>query len=153
MFRIEEINGGKRVYAEERIEKNTVICAFTGEPMYYEETTALGDKESFAFQVGKELYIYLDAPARYFNHCCEPNCGVTPELNLVALEDIPKNEELRWDYSTSMLEHHWHMKCKCHKPQCRKVIGDFTLLPKALQQKYILLNIVQPFILESLGLK
>lgn len=151
MFRIEEIKQDKKVIADTAIQAGTPICTFTGPVIDYRQTLKLGSKESFAFQVAAYLYILLDEPARYFNHCCEPNCGVTPQQELVALTDIAKNEELRWDYSTSMLEHHWKMKCSCNKETCRGIIGDFNRLPKVLQKKYTDMGIVQQFILDALA--
>jgi hypothetical protein len=152
-FRIEEHGNGKKICAERAILPGTELCSFTGKIIDYEDTLALGHRESFAMQVDKRLYIYLEPPARYFNHCCEPNCGVTPGRKLIAIRKIDRNEELRWDYSTSMLEHHWTMKCECRKPTCRKVVSDFDKLPKRTQEEYVRLGIVQTFILEALGYK
>ena len=154
LFHVEEDeNGERKVLAHVRIEPGAVICKFAGKIIDYEKTLTLGNKESFAFQVEKDIYIYLDQPYRYFNHCCEPNCGVTPNQELIALKTIDKNEELRYDYSTTMLEHHWKMKCTCHKPSCRKIVTDFVKLPKLLQKKYLKLNIVQEFIVKHLNKK
>lgn len=150
MFEVKESRGEHAVFATEAIPAGIVLLKFTGRPIDYDQTLALGNKESFALQVEKDLYIYLDEPARYFNHSCEPNCGVQSDLNLITLKDIQKNEELRWDYSTTMLEHHWTMKCACHKESCRKVVADFDRLPKALQQEYIRKGIVQEFIIRLL---
>lgn len=151
MIEVREHNKEKMVSATELIVAGTEIILFTGKPITFKKTLELGDKESFALQIEKDLYIYLDKPARYFNHSCEPNCGLKPDLKLVSLVDINKNEELRWDYSTTMLEHNWTMKCECGKPTCRKVVGDFDKLPKALQQNYISLGIVQEFIVRMLN--
>jgi hypothetical protein len=152
LFRVEEKNNEKKVCAACDIPSDAELCLFTGKLIDYNTTIQLGSRESFAMQVDNNLYVYLDPPARYFNHCCEPNCGVRPDLMLVSLQDIKKGEELRWDYSTSMLEHHWTMVCSCNKPTCRKVIRDFDTLPKALQQKYIAMNIVQKFIVKQVSI-
>lgn len=153
IFHIEGAGKNKKVVAASLINKGTRICTFTGKKIDYKETLELGDQESFAFQVACNSYIYLDPPARYFNHSCEPNCGVKPGLGLVALRNIGVGEELRWDYSTSMLEHHWTMRCLCNAPSCRHIIGDFTTLSPALQQHYTRMNIVQPFILKYINKK
>ncbi|MBA3664590.1 MAG: SET domain-containing protein [Bacteroidetes bacterium] len=150
LFEVREQNGERKVNALSTIEKGTELCTFTGKPIDFKETLKLGNKESFAFQVDKDLYIYLDEPYRYFNHSCEPNCGITSELKMVTLKPIEKNEELRWDYSTSMLEHHWTMKCNCKKENCRKIVGDFTTLPEKLQEHYLKAGVVQKFIMNFL---
>lgn len=149
-WKIEEGKFGKKVVATRSIKTGETICSFTGVAIDYQKTLTLGNKESFAFQTGANLYILLDEPGRYFNHSCDPNCGVTPDKKLIALQDIMPNEELCWDYSTSMLEHHWTMECKCGTKLCRKVIRDFDTLPLCIQQKYIRLNVVQGFITDIL---
>lgn len=152
-FEVRQAKLGKGIWALNKIEQGEEICVFSGKPVYFEETLQLGTKESFAFQIAKELYIYLDEPARYFNHSCEPNCGVTPDLKLIALKPIQKNEELRWDYSTSMMEHHWTMRCECKKESCRKIVTDFVRLPQKDQKFYLENGVVQKFIVEILNSK
>jgi uncharacterized protein len=151
LFNVINTNGDRKILADAFIKKGTPICSFTGRYINYQDTLKLGDKESFALQIGDDNYLYLDPPARYFNHSCEPNCGLTLQQQLIAIQDIKANEELRWDYSTSMLEKHWTMDCVCKTPNCRKVIRDFDTLPPNLQKKYLDLNIVQDFIKEKAG--
>jgi hypothetical protein len=144
--------GHRKVVATRDLQKGRVLCHFTGIFITYEETKKRGSEESFALQVGEDLYCFLDSPFRYFNHSCDPNCGLTPDLELILLRDVKEGEELNYDYSTTMLERDWQMKCRCGKPNCRKIIQDFDLLPKALQLHYLRLNIVQDFIVKSLKL-
>jgi SET domain-containing protein len=150
IIEIDESELGKRVVASEKIRKNTVVMRFTGVPLTYKETKALGEKESFGLQVSNDCYLYLDPPSRYFNHSCEPNCGVLPNLDLVSLYDIEESEELTFDYSTTMLERDWTMECKCGSPGCRKVIRDFDQLPEDRKKFYLDHNVVQRFIVEQL---
>lgn len=145
-----DTKGQKKVVALSHIPKGSSLLTFTGEVIDYTETLKLGNKESFALQIAKDYYIYLNPPCRFFNHSCEPNCGLSPARELRALKDISKGEELRYDYSTTMLEHHWTMKCNCGAKTCRKVVRDFTTLPKTLQEKYIELGIVQDFIVQEI---
>src|SRR6476661_490910 len=141
---------GKKVVATVPIKKNLALLRFAGVPLSFEETTDLGDKESFGLQVSHDCYIYLDAPYRYVNHSCDPNCGITPALDLIAIKDIMKGEELTYDYSTTMLERHWTMECKCGSAKCRKVIRDFDQLPKETRDYYLDLNVVQRYIVNAL---
>ena len=150
-FEVTENELGKCVYATGLIREGTEIFHFTGKPMDYEETKKLGNQESFALQVSENFYVYLDEPARYFNHSCEPNCGLTPDLKLLAIREIAKGEELTYDYSTTMLERDWHLKCKCNKEKCRKVVTDFDRLPRGTQDYYLGLNVVQEFIIEKIS--
>jgi hypothetical protein len=149
LFEVRENKFGKSVYSNSVIRKGSPIFSFSGQPMQYNETKEMGEKESFALQVGLQLYIFLDEPACYFNHSCEPNCGLR-ELELMALREIAPDEELTYDYSTTMLERDWNLKCSCGKKTCRKVVTDFDRLPADLQKRYVQLDVVQPFILEKL---
>ena len=77
-FEVGENKFGKCVFSLANITKGSIIFQFTGKPMLYEETKKLGDIESFALQTDNEFYLFLDEPARYFNHSCAPSCGLTP---------------------------------------------------------------------------
>ncbi len=147
MISIQGSKFGKGLFATVDIPKNTIISRVTGRLMNFRETVALKERESHTFQIGPDLYILCETPFLYSNHSCDPNCGLTPELEVKTLRNIKKGEELFWDYSTSMMERHWTMQCRCGAPNCRGLITDFDLLPEKLQNKYIKLNIVLPFIL------
>ena len=148
MISIQESKFGKGLFASVDIAKNTIVARATGEVMSFEQTVELHEKESHTLQIGVDQYILCEPPFLYSNHSCEPNCGLTPNLELVTLRPIKQGEELLWDYSTSMLERHWTMQCHCGSAHCRGLITDFDLLPEELQEKYIRLRIVLPFILE-----
>lgn len=137
---------GKGLFAKKDVPAGTVLCKVTGRQLRFEETILLKERESHTLQTDFDRYILCEPPFLYSNHSCNPNCGINHNLQLVALRAIKKGEELFWDYSTSMLERHWTMKCSCGEKNCRKIITDFDLLPKNLQAKYLTLNIVLPFI-------
>ncbi len=75
-----------------------------------------------------------------------PNCGINNRMHLISLDKIQEGQEVLWDYSTSMLERHWVMNCKCGHKNCRHVIEDFDLLPLFFQTKYTEMGIVMPYI-------
>lgn len=139
---------GKGVYAKTEIKKGTEIYQFTGNYLTFDQSVALGDDECYSVQVEEKLYLQPDAPGKFINHSCNPNCGLLPGLKLIALEDILPDQELFYDYSTTMLERRWTMKCNCQQPQCRIVIKDFDLIPEDRQHYYLDKNIVQLFIKE-----
>lgn len=91
---VEEGRLGKKVNAALSIPRSTVIARFTGRIIDLKKSKQLGNQESFAFQVQHDRYVYLDPPYCYVNHSCDPNCGVTPGLELIALKNIAKGEEL-----------------------------------------------------------
>jgi uncharacterized protein len=147
---VEEGRLGKKVISLAHIPAGTAVVRFSGKMMDFEETRERKNTESFALQVGPRKYVYLDPPYCYFNHSCEPNCGVTPDLYLVTLRPVEEEEELTYDYSTTMLEKSWTMPCKCGKPSCRGLVADFDTLPAELRGYYQSKGVVQEFILKQL---
>jgi hypothetical protein len=145
-IQIRDSKFGKGLFARKDIETGTILCRVTGKEINFGETILLEERESHSLQIDFDKYILCDPPFLYSNHSCDPNCGVNQHLELFALKKIKTGEELFWDYSTSMLERHWTMKCCCGEKKCRGKIEDFDLLPRYLQEKYFDLNIVFPFI-------
>jgi hypothetical protein len=139
---------GKGLFAVKDIEAGTILCnvATREKELTLADTILLESKESHAIQIDFDKYFLCESPFLYSNHSCNPNCGINANLEMLALKNIKAGKELFWDYSTSMLEHHWTMKCKCGEKNCRKIVTDFDLLPIALQLKYLRMNIVLPFI-------
>jgi uncharacterized protein len=148
--RIEKSRFGKGLFADETILSKSVILCFTGEFVTFQDTLQMGESECYPVQIDDNKYIDLGEPAKFINHSCTPNCGLNERLELIAITTIKHGEELFWDYSTSMLERGWKMQCGCGEPHCRQVIQDFDFLPNSIQEKYIAINIVQPYILKNL---
>jgi hypothetical protein len=97
-------------------------------------------------QTGWRTYILLEAPAVYANHSCDPNAGIRDNRELVAIRAIAPGEEICFDYSTTMAENFWTMRCLCGSPQCRGTVKDFRDLPPPVQKRYLDLGLVQRFI-------
>ena len=153
LLAVQDSRFGKGTFATQHIPKNTIIVAIEGKKLTFSDSLELGDRESYCLQIGIDKYIIPDVPFRYSNHSCDPNAGINERLELFALRDIPKGEEILWDYSSSMLERHWTMRCACESPYCRRLITDFDLLPIHTQRLYLRLGIVLPFITEYLETK
>jgi SET domain-containing protein len=86
-------------------------------------------------QIGRDTYLVED-PHRpsvddFLNHSCRPNLGfVDGSLMLYALCDIQAGDELTFDYSTSMDEPGWMIRCRCRAPNCRGAVRSYSELPK-----------------------
>lgn len=143
---------GMGLFARKNIMAGSIICPIElKRELNFASTTFLNDRESHALQVDHDKYFLCEVPFLYVNHSCNPNCGVYNGTDLISLVPVKKGEELFWDYSTSMLERHWTMKCLCGEKKCRKIITDFDLLPHNLQLKYMELNLAFPFISQFLN--
>lgn len=144
---VSESKFGKGVFARSFIPAGTVLFRVdSGEEMDLEATRQRGEKESHPLQVDIDRYILCGPPFIYYNHSCNPNCAVNTQFEFITLKNIREGEEMFWDYSTSMLERSWTMKCACGEKNCRLVVTDFDLLPIMVQEKYLRLTIVLPFI-------
>lgn len=148
---VSQAQNDEGLFAKTDIPAGTVLLKIYGKTISYADTVKLGDKESYCLQIDADKYITLHFPFFLANHSCSPNCGVTANLEFITLGPIKKGEQLRWDYSTTMLERSWSIDCKCGAPNCRNKIDDFDTLPVAQQQFYIAQGIVMPFILHYLN--
>lgn len=147
---IGESKHGKGIFAADDLSKGFIVCKISGSALSFRETIDLADEECYCLQVGEDDYLIPDTPFYYSNHSCNPNCGINENLELVTICDIIKGEELCWDYSTSVLERHWTMKCNCGEKNCRNIVTDFDLLPFNVQMKYLKMKIVMPFIRQNM---
>ncbi len=114
-------NMGRGVYAKEAIAHGTCLVVCQG---WIAASDQLHD-DWHAMQVGPDDWLCstggnLDD---YINHSCEPNAGFsTGEPALFALRNIAAGEQIGWDYSTSIAEAGWELRCLCGSPTCRGVI-------------------------------
>jgi uncharacterized protein len=143
---------GSGVFAARNIKRGEVILTFSGPIITFQQAVAMGVDEANALQIDATYYMDLEQPGRSVNHSCAPNAGIKQHTQLGALRPIRRDEEIRYDYSTTMHEDHWTMPCRCGAVQCRGVVRDFRSLPARVQQHYLDLGIVQPFIVSELQL-
>lgn len=144
---------GRGVFAAKTFAEGETILRFTGQMIRFADTVAKGDAEANPLQVGPDAYMDLEAPGVLTNHSCEPNAGIRDDVVLVALKPVAAGEEIRYDYSTTMWEERggWTMPCRCGAAACRGVVDQFPTLPADVQKRYLLLGIVQQFIVERLA--
>ncbi|MBI5893981.1 MAG: hypothetical protein HZB79_10120 [Deltaproteobacteria bacterium] len=147
---VAECELGKGLFAAKDFKKGEYILTFEGTLISFEQT-AKGEYEGNPLQIDYNAYIDLQDPCRSANHSCSPNSGIIKSNVLIAIKDIFKDEEIRFDYSTTMSENNWTMVCRCGSKKCRGIIKDFHLLPKDVQKQYLKLGIVQEFIVREIG--
>jgi len=151
IFYIDETEVGKGLFALRDIKKGEKILEFKG-PIVTSSQAKDSDMDRYgkllgnALQIGKNKYIYLEESGRVANHSCNPNAGIRNDVELIAIKPIKKEQEIKYDYSCTMDEDCWTMKCSCKEKNCRKIIKDFKYLPKEIKKKYLKLKIVQTFI-------
>lgn len=146
---VKECELGRGLFALKRIRAGEMVLVLGGDVITVHHVRGMGEKQGNPVQIGSRQYIDVEPPGLYINHSCQPNTGVMNDTILVALRDISVDEELRFDYSTTMSEGDWTMRCRCGAAQCRGLIEDFHLLAKTLKQRYLARGIVQRFIVEE----
>jgi len=148
IFATENIKEGEEIYILKGKEKNTK-----------EIKKQILDKKQIdnLLQTSNNSYLILNKPGIYFNHSCKPNAGIKEKLTLIAIKNISKDEEITFDYSTTIWED-WgeqyptfEMKCNCQSQDCRKVIEEFPKLPEKIKIKYKKLGILPNFILKKMS--
>jgi hypothetical protein len=146
---VRECGLGRGLFADQSYKAGDVILRFEGRTVPAQVVAAMGDEQCYMIQIGRDLYFEPEAPGRYTNHSCTPNAAIKDDYVLVALSDIHADEQICFDYSTTMSEDNWTMECRCGSPNCRGVIKDFAELPTDLQHRYLGLGVVQSFIVQE----
>ncbi len=132
---------GLGVIAIEKINKGEIILVYGGVIVptsdiekYHEKVGDVGIQIDNDFFICPTSHKELEKTG-VINHSCEPNAGFKNSIELVAIQDIEKGEEITFDYAFSE-SHLGAMECKCGKLSCRKTItkGDWQI--KELQEKY-----------------
>jgi uncharacterized protein len=127
---------GLGVYAARDIRKDEIISEFTGPRITIENLGEFPPEVvDHLFNVGTNEYLVTREPEVRTNHSCDPNAGIRNEALLLAMRDIPQDEEITFDYSMIMADD-WEMDCLCGSPLCRKRIGRYQDLPPAIKDKY-----------------
>lgn len=140
---------GVGYFAQVPIDKGEIVIIQGGRivPNSIFNDPAYGSVADHCFQVEHEFHI---APIELLpvkltgifkvNHSCEPSCGFSGQITLIAMRCIKAGEEITFDYAMTDANSDTmqcaRMYCLCGSSQCRKTItGDDWRIP-ALQKKY-----------------
>lgn len=118
---------GRGVFAWEPISAGRRILTAGGRLL---ATAALTD-DLLAMQVGAELWLCSDGSLLddLVNHSCDANAGFSDgEPVFYALRDIAADEEICWDYSTSISIPGWTLECRCGSARCRGTVRSWSEL-------------------------
>ena len=127
---------GYGIYANRDIRKGEVIFKGEGRAQriitkkFVEKNWNEDEKLHFrryAYPVSDEVFIlWDDDPSEWApqNHCCSPNTEFDG-LNVLAISDISKGQELTLDYANFLDEHMEPFDCQCGAKACRgKISGQ-----------------------------
>lgn len=127
------------VYAVEAIETDELIAVFGGEVVTQKQFDTLPDRlRRLSIQVEEGLFLVAvnEGPADYVNHSCDPNSGLSGQIELVTMRDIAVGEEITFDYAMSDGSDYDEFECECGAPDCRGTVRGTDWRNPALWEKY-----------------
>ncbi len=132
---------GKGVFATGPIKKDELVVMWGGTIYTGEQLNRLEpDMKRFILQIDETLYLgpasldHVD-DAEYFNHSCDPNCGMRGQVGLAAMRDIAPGEELTFDYAMAE-SYQQPFQCNCGSEICRKEIRGNDHMHPELMRRY-----------------
>ena len=134
-------NHGLALIASQSITAGEPLMAFDGPVHEWGHTTKNLENKPPQFlrdhcvQIGEASSKDSVGLARYANHCCDPNCGITDLIWITAMRDIAPGTELTWDYAMTE-DNDWWMECSCGAKGCRRVIAGYRHLPPERRAAY-----------------
>jgi len=150
---IKKSRNGRGLFAKINIMKGSVVSMIEGELITcYEDDDLDEQTRSNTIRFNKDRFLNPKGKiGELINHSCVPNTRIVKSSNRLfirAIENIPKGNEVFFDYSTVLANDDiWQMKCNCGEKNCRKIIKMFKTLPSQVKQYYIKHNIVPKYIL------
>lgn len=127
------------VYARAPIEADELVAMFGGEIVTRDKFDALPERlRRLSIQVEDNLFLVAlnEGPADYINHSCDPNCGLSGQIAVVALRPISPDDEITFDYAMSDASAYDEFECECGAPNCRGVVRGSDWRNPALWEKY-----------------
>ncbi len=132
--------GGCGIVARQPIAKGEVLVMWGGRILTSSELDySIPDFSKRVLQVDEDLFLFnplLNDPADCFNHSCDPSAGMNGPTSLIAMQDIPADEEVTFDYAMCDGSAYDEFDCNCEMPHCRHhVTGADWKIPE-LQKRY-----------------
>lgn len=159
-LKVKKSNNGLGLFANKDFKKGEIILEFIGKIISSQEINKIKNKkerkkiDDYSLQIDKNIFLLGTGKNKknyddFINHSCDPNSYIFIYGNkvlLVALKKIKKGEEITYDYSTTMYNDPWSIRCNCHSKICRGYIKEFRYLPQNIKMKYYRLGILPQYI-------
>jgi cyanophycin synthetase len=113
-----------------------------GEPLLSTWGRRVARRTRHSIQVDDHCHVVADGPLIFFNHSCEPNCGLLIRrgvecMEVHALRPLEPGEELTLDYATFEYEIRFMSgPCLCGTAGCRGTISGYKSLPRERRKAY-----------------
>lgn len=140
---------GHGVFAEQDITKGEIVAVFGGYVVAMSDLPKIRESSPdeydiilrTGYQISENLIFSPVSEAQfsvieYLNHSCDPNCGFKSKIELVAMRDIQKDEEVVMDYAMCITSEPFSHKCLCGSSYCRKMVSGDDWTNPVLQKRY-----------------
>lgn len=126
-----------------KIKKNERVIVFGGYVMTVNQFVSLSTElKHYPFQIDDDLFLGLSKiteveNADYLNHNCNPTCGFSGQVSIIAMRDLNIGDEITIDYAMCITSNRvGSMKCQCGSVNCRLKItsNDWKIIE--LQKQY-----------------
>jgi hypothetical protein len=120
---------GKGLLALQDIKKGGIVFTIKGKKIKF----LINDRKKAKIAgfnwigISKNSWIDPSGFGLFANHSCDPNSAIKGKVQVVAIKDIKKGEEVTSDYSLTEADIFWHIKCSCGSKNCRKTINSILL--------------------------
>jgi hypothetical protein len=120
--------GGRALVVREPVDAGELVVVWGGEAVHASRLGTLSPAQRLlTIQVEEDLYLVSaeDGPADWVNHSCNPNCGLSGQVALVALRRLEPGEEVCFDYAMSDGSPYDQFTCGCGGVECRgRITGE-----------------------------
>ncbi len=127
-------------FAIEPIAAGETVTAFGGWVVDRDTLSQMNhNRQSRSIQVDDDLYLVssdVPEPGDMLNHSCEPNCGLSGSILLIAMRDIVPGEEITFDYAMCDASDYDEFSCMCGQPTCRQLVTGADWRDPLIQAKY-----------------
>lgn len=134
-FAVVNTRNGKGIVATTECRAGEPLLRFTGE---IRSLDAVPDAQlAYVVRVDRDQFMIPNAPTRFVNHSCEPNCRIDDDWQVVPRRTISPGEEITIAYNRvrpDELEEwgdFWHEKwtfaCRCGARQCCGMIDRYVV--------------------------
>lgn len=141
---------GHGVFAEQDITKGEIVAVFGGYVVAMSDLPKIRESSPdeydiilrTGYQISENLIFSPVSEAQfsvieYLNHSCDPNCGFKSKIELVAMRDIQKDEEVVMDYAMCITSELFSLDdCLCDTIHCRKRVTKDDWMDSVLQKRY-----------------
>jgi uncharacterized protein len=118
---------GRGVFAAAMVDAGELVAVWGGRIVARKIAESLpAELRRYVVQVEEAQFLAplepIDA-AELINHCCQPTCGLSGQIALVALRRIQPGEEITFDYAATDSSEFLSFPCACAKSPCRRRVA------------------------------